>query len=330
MAAAEPIAAPALRTLFIPLFFIMACAFALGLCELADSFTRALFGTVSGAVGWIPWLGSRIQGGVHDIEKRITSYLGGAISFYEERLGAFFHQLASVVTWWVDEISAISHTLYTLAAHVAANGYERAIHAAVHSIDATITGVRGRLTAAERSIDALFHATERTLETQIISRVAHFEHAVAGQLEHDFGIARHGIDYLERLEQRLTKRLGRVEVLLGTVGLAAALARVFGLPDWRCLTRGNIGQTARALCGIPSHLLQDLLGLITDFLVLANICDVIPWLETAFSDVAAPLISTLTDIGAGLCNPADERPATLDVPSLLLPAVAGVSQLALP
>jgi len=47
---------------------------------------------------------------------------------------------------------------------------------------------------------------------------------------------------------------------------------------------------------------------------------VIPWLEEGFSVVAAPLVSALTAVGAGLCNSSSGPPELLPVTTLYIPA----------
>ena len=54
---AGPVVLPALAALFV----LCALVFAIGCIKFADAFVRALFGTISGAVGWIPFAGKVSQ-----------------------------------------------------------------------------------------------------------------------------------------------------------------------------------------------------------------------------------------------------------------------------
>lgn len=128
---------------------------------------------------------------------------------------------------------------------------------------------------------------------------------------------------LTKRNLRILKRLRRVEALLGVTGLAIAMANVFGLPNWRCLTRGNVGRTMRALCGTPTRLLDDLLGLIADVWIVENVCTLIPLLSSAASDVAVPIVDALTVAGAGLCKGV-RKPGALQGPTATLPAAVPV------
>jgi hypothetical protein len=128
-----------------------------------------------------------------------------------------------------------------------------------------------------------------------------------------------------RTVAQLRKRIGLLEAGAGATAVAITMANVLGIPNWRCLTRGPLGRTARSLCGIPSSLLNDLLGLVADFFILENVCVMLPWLETAASEIGTPLVEVLTVVGAGLCGGV-EAPAALRGPMPSVPAlIFGVS-----
>lgn len=100
-------------------------------------------------------------------------------------------------------------------------------------------------------------------------------------------------------------------------GAAAIGAGWLQCRNWKKLGRGG--------CGMPSNWLDDLLALLTDFLVLENICTVLPWLETAASDIGVPLVEALAAVAnAGVCHGA-ERSTPLHVPALHLPPDEGVT-----
>jgi len=127
---------------------------------------------------------------------------------------------------------------------------------------------------------------------------------------------------LTRRWARINARLHRLEGLFGATALAVAMANVFGLPNWRCLTRGNVGKLVRGVCGLPAHLLSDVLGLLADFLVLENLCDVLPWVEAAASSVAVPFVDAVTTISSANAGClAKQAPAAAPL-QLYLPSVA--------
>jgi len=126
----------------------------------------------------------------------------------------------------------------------------------------------------------------------------------------------HGID---ELNERLEKRLRKVESFAAAGVFAGILANLWGVSSKCVRSGGPIGKVARSLCGINKSLLDDLLGLVADFFILTNICDVIPLLEVAASDVAEPLVETLTTITKDTVKCIGTPTPTITVPQLYLP-----------
>jgi hypothetical protein len=124
---------------------------------------------------------------------------------------------------------------------------------------------------------------------------------------------------------RIERRLSRLEVgVFGATAMAVAMANVLGVSA-RCLRKGNVGRTARALCGLPTNLLNDLLGILADIWVVENVCVLLPFLETAVSKVGTPLVEALTVAGAGICK-GHKAPPPLQGPKANVPAlIFGVS-----
>jgi hypothetical protein len=108
--------------------------------------------------------------------------------------------------------------------------------------------------------------------------------------------------------------------ILGATGAAVIVARAIGGVTPRCVKKGPIGKVARALCGIPTHLLNDLLGILADVWILQNVCVLLPYLETAAKDIGTPLVAGLTEVGAGLCK-GNKAPAALVGPMPSIPTL---------
>jgi hypothetical protein len=119
---------------------------------------------------------------------------------------------------------------------------------------------------------------------------------------------------------QIRKRLRRLEGLLGVTGMAVAMAGVLGLgTNWRCLTRGNIGRVSRALCGLSAHALGDLLGLLADVIIVADICEVITLLNEGLTVIEGPLADLTSVAGAALCHGDYSAPAKMPAVTLYLP-----------
>src|SRR6266516_3064603 len=56
-----------------------------------DGNVAELFGTITGAVGWIPYAGKVLKAPVHRIEQKVTHALGTAEEAFDRRIGTSFH-----------------------------------------------------------------------------------------------------------------------------------------------------------------------------------------------------------------------------------------------
>jgi hypothetical protein len=107
----------------------------------------------------------------------------------------------------------------------------------------------------------------------------------------------HGIDELKESLLNRTKRLTKVEALLGATALAAAMANVLGLRSARCLRDGNIGRAARAFCGLDRLVANALLA---DLALVAGTISIVEFakaLQKAEPLVAASLSYLVDDVG---------------------------------
>jgi hypothetical protein len=129
---------------------------------------------------------------------------------------------------------------------------------------------------------------------------------------------------LTRRNLRINWRLHRLEGLLTVAGLAAVMAKVWGVSP-RCIKRnGPIGRVARRLCGLSAGALEDLLGLLVDALIVTDICEVITLLGDGMHIIEGPLDAIVSEVGGALCH--GDYKAAPDVPpvTLSLPPVTGV------
>lgn len=169
------------------------------------------------------------------------------------------------------------------------------------------------------------HALERRLtrDERAIAKLAAAAAAAAGTIAipHVGGFASPWpeIRGLTRRWWRLARRVSRLEALLGVTAMAAAMANVFGLPNWRCLTRGNVGRTMRHLCGLDEALLGFLLAGTMEALIVTDICD-FAYLLTQATEAVTPGLLELVAVEDALigCHGAT-APPPLTVPALNLP-----------
>lgn len=125
---------------------------------------------------------------------------------------------------------------------------------------------------------------------------------------------------LGKIESTVGTRLRKMNWLLAFAGAGtlvfAGLAKL-GLQWLKC---GNVNRLGRVICKMPVNFLEDILGLLTDFLILTNICQVIPLLEDGFN-LVEPLIVDFTSGAAALaCADKYGSAPALSIPALRLPA----------
>lgn len=123
-------------------------------------------------------------------------------------------------------------------------------------------------------------------------------------------VARGQIQTLKKVETSRWKHLGPLAFLALP---AASIATLIGLLECR-----NFGRFARGICSIPTSIFNDLLGLLLDTLILADICDVVTLVQDAFSLVEGPLTDFIGDVGGALCHGDFDAPPLMQVPQVNL------------
>ena len=258
---------------------------------------------------------------VANINRRIENNLSAGLAFSERAFVATVNTFIEPILLLVGTVLAIGYALYYLG--------RSAEHAITHRIPKNVTETivkpvqriaRGALTSLSNRVTALEH-TVHSLRPKVtyITKIALYTPKTI-RLR------------LGRIETRLRKdehdiaQLQRKVSVAGLAGLFGAVLVKTGF-DWlRCR---NVRKAGKALCGAPSHLLDDFLALLADFTILTNICTVIPWLEDAAALIAVPLVGVLTDATAGLCPGSIGASAALQgpdptLPPLLVPAALEV------
>lgn len=259
-------------------------------------------------------------------------------------VGRLWHTLGLVFSVTGYEIARLAHDTFALGLHIVHRAIPDAIGAAVGDVRGAIKlakGAYGGLLSAfltvkhqffaevhgiGSSLRSAWHAitwTEHELlrwEKQVTHALRHAGHAV---ITDTVGKAVHDLPVPWGRTLRDLKRLARKhEGLFAASVMAGVMANVLGLPNWRCLTRGNIGRVSRALCGLSTHALNDLLGLLVDLLVLENICEAITLMEQGFGLVEPTLADWLGTATAQFVHCGYDTAPTLQLPALHYPAGA--------
>lgn len=192
--------------------------------------------------------------------------------------------------------------------------------ASAHAYAGTVAGALNHYKArTNKRLHTLTHSTTVVLPREI-GRVKGRENV----LEKEYGKLRERTKALEdgaiRTWEWITDHPVGAAAGVFAGAVAVALSRL-GFGWLRC---SNMKRLGPAFCGIPSGLLEDLLGLLADYFIITNICELLPLLETVASDIGTPLVEALTAVGAGICAAGSSAPATLTGPSIGTIPVYGV------
>lgn len=322
-------AAPALG----PLVVIAVCLFAFAFVWTVRQLMQALFGWLISILESIPAIGGKLAAPFKAAEQAVANSLGRAEASIDHTIGAAWHLLARYMDWLWREIRGHAVLLADITAGIVplANAYH-ALRNLAHGLERRWHGIEAgvkTLTKQWHGIERRVHALERELAKGIghdlrihikalDKELAHVENDVIPAIRAEERTAAAAIDNLYEWAKGKASLLG-----IGT--FATAVATALGLEAWnllRCSVFRNMW--GRRGCGLWSDL-ESLLGLFVDTLLLTNICTILPWLETAVSDVADPIVVALTDVGAGLCSGGIGPAPTLHVPALSLPANPGIT-----
>lgn len=302
-----------------PLGEILVYLVGIALCLLCVYLAKAFFGAANSSVGWIPYLGKVATRSLTSIEQKIVSFMSEAAAHLDAKMGAALHDLARVVDWLGEEIRRHANLLEILAGILAGTAGVGLVTSAIQNLLHHSRVAKAVAQQAARKAVAVGHAVERGIGADVLPRIKSLEREYADVISLDLPAIRardrvlgHTVGSVWEWVRRHTLVAGS---LATTAAVAWALARVGG--SWiRC---NNWGRVGRKVCGLPGSWVDDLLALVADFLLLENICQVIPWLEEGFSVVAVPLVEAMTAAGAGLCSAESSPPETLPAPGLQLP-----------
>ncbi len=272
MAAAAPLAPIAirvtLRPLLIPLAMVAGYIVLRGIVYCVDSLARGLFGAAESAVGWIPWLGSKVKGKIERIEQRVTNYLGTLEDQISAKIGDSLHALATGVehlageieqaavvgaqlAWLVTSKYSIA-ALYYRAAKWGVN--QAADHLTIRQTKVIVRTIRTEIRYPEHGhIGAAIKAQVRSVALELDM----WERALSG----DIARLRARAGSLQRGYDRLYKWVRRHERALAYTALGSvAVAFVSRLGGGWIFCR-NWKRLGREICRMPASGITWLLGL---------------------------------------------------------------------
>jgi hypothetical protein len=249
-----------LAPLVIDLGILLTFLVAFALCLLATQLVKALFQVADSALGWIPWLGSKITGDLHRIEQRVTHSLGSTAAALESRIGTVYHTAAGLVRTMGTKLADAFELLLALTALLATLASWKSVLALYHSLvgqdKATVSKVKEHTktihttTTVVKVVQA--QANTATVKAQAISADVVLPRDIAGLR----GQVRAAEDSIARLWDRVRGITIPSAKTLGVAAVAIALGRL-GLGSLRC---NNVGKVSKRLCGMDAGLLDALLA----------------------------------------------------------------------
>lgn len=253
-----------LRGLLFPFAVLAGYFVAWGMVFCMDAIVRAFFGTVTGAVGWIPFAGRVISSPLHAIEKKLTSFLGGLEAHFEHQMATRWHTLAQLVRQYAADTVATATAFATLA-HKIAYVYGEAASGKLGArfqkwVLGELSKLHGITKIVVRTTKVIVHSDVGPIAAGAASRVK----PVARALEH---VIEWDLPRLRSRDRYLTDQVGRLWRWTRTHGREAASgvalgALVFALGrlgiGWaRC---SNVRKLGRGACGMNPDLLDSLLA----------------------------------------------------------------------
>jgi hypothetical protein len=292
-----------------------------------------VMGYISGALSGLPFPLDKLAGPVKALAQVITSACGKLETGIDHLIGAAWHQLARYMDSLWHQIEAQASLMAQFGEMVGGQIYSvSGLRALVHRLEKAYVGIEHGIKTLTREFHGIEHRV-KVLEHDIAKGIGNDIRAQVRGLEREV----HGIEKgvipelrqgIKTAEGEVTQLENFIKAIPGTkyltwataivaAGLGSALFNFFKCPTF-------LNKTLGRQCGFWNGL-EDLFGLFIDTLLLANVCEILPFLETAVSDVADPIVIALTDVGAGLCSGGIGAAPALNVPALSLPANPGVT-----
>jgi hypothetical protein len=253
-----------IRALLIPFAVLAGYFVAWGIVFCMDALVRAFFGTLTGAVSWIPYAGSVLTTPLTAVEKKLTSFLGGLEVQFENQMAARWHSLAHLMRQWAGEIEARALLDWQMAkklAHVFEHSAAFVIGAALaHWLRAQFAKLHGATTVITVIKRVIEYPTVGKIGGAIHAGVRPIAHVIDDVLIPDIVNLRDRAKAAEREIGRLWKAVKARERGIAAAAVGAVLLtllRRLGLNWIRCRNVKSVGKT---VCGMSPNLLESLIA----------------------------------------------------------------------
>lgn len=299
----------------------------LGLAYIITVFVIALLGWLIDLLNLIPTVNIG-TGFLHTVEQAVTNGFGTAFGWVDHQLGASIHYLARFMDWLWREIAGNAAALAMIASlslpFAVAIAALRALlnHTVRHTTTqaARVEALQDRLHGIDRQLRTLereYHGIDQVHVGkrlgQIEAEIGAIESQTIPAIQQAQNDAQSAIDNLYEWAKGKASLLG---IGTFTTAIAAALG-LSSLAGFLCNEFRNI--LGRGCSGLWGGL-DNLLGWLVDLFFITELCEVIPLLETAYGDVAAPAVGALTAAINDTSCVKGNQAAQLTVAALSLPS----------
>lgn len=298
------------------LLLLLAAFVAYGLLAVSRSMGGGQLGWLTGslfvALYPLTWIAQQVV----NLTKWLTHALGSHFEQVESNAVRWISAIATISNYTSESIAGIAYDLHDFSRWLVLTEIPKLVHALPNAVSTVVHGITKRIVTVERTIVKLPGLTKAQIRAAVAvaipGLIAHdlpyFDwlrkhlKALEGVIAGGAGAVIGGVTGLPKDLIGIRKRLARLEKL-GVGGLAAgavalALAKL-GVSWIRC---NNWKRLGRGVCNLPSSVISDILGLITDVFILADICEVIKLTDDAFGIVEGPLASFVGNVGGALCH----------------------------
>jgi hypothetical protein len=253
-----------------PLGQVAAFGFVVGCIYVIDAFVRALFGTVSGVTGWIPYLNKVTAAPIHSIEQKVTSALGSAEHYFDNRIGVSLHKLARIGDHIGRELYGLALASLTIAKIMAGSVQPGDLARIWHYLTGAWKTAAHQASVALHKIESLAHITAKSVNVNALPRLRTVERTIDRTLKPEIKTLRDQVKALEDGAVGTFKWIRAHPLSATTAAFTAAVAVAIGRlgMGWtRCSNWNKIGKT---VCGVNSSEIDALLGLLVGVAALED------------------------------------------------------------
>lgn len=266
---------------------------AYGIIVVVDAFTRGLFGTIKGSVGWIPFAGKVLKFPVEKIEHKITTNLGRAALAVQDQIGHAWHKLARLIRHLGDEVTNLAWDSMLVGAALVEIARKAVSHKGLGKVVRPMKGATADLQKLTRGARVEIRELRQLLRKTVPGRIKVIEHTVRTIIRPQIRIIRQTEHATLRDLRNAWRWIIRHPKSVASTSFIAAVAfavQRLGMNWTRCRNWKRIG---REVCRLPTSDVTNFLGLLAGGLALANYRELIREMQAIERAAADEVIDLL-------------------------------------